>query len=84
MNSTNEIIQAVTKASYNKKAIAEAIKSFLGQPGENASVLYGQVPTDKLEVEVNENGKITTIRWYSGLKWTAKNGYGTPSVEVTL
>lgn len=79
---TDSIIAAIQSASFTKDAIRANLKPFIGQPGESAKIHFGSIPTDQLQVEANE-GVITKIRWWSGLKWTARGGYGsTPSVEV--
>ena len=82
---TNSIISAIQSAEFTKASIREAIQPFIGQPhdGERTKIHYGSIPTDQLEVETDDNGTITKVRWWSGLKWTARGGYGRPSVEVS-
>ena len=43
---------------------------------------FGQVPTNKIRILVNDEGKITAIKTWSGFKWTAKGGYGDPSFII--
>lgn len=85
MITTTDIVSAIKAADFNKPSIRKAIEPFIGQPhdGEKTRIHYGSIPTDQLHIETDDEGTITKIRWWSGLKWSARGGYGTPSVEVS-
>ena len=40
---------------------------------------FGSVPTEKASVET-QNGVIVRVKTWSGLKWSARGGYGSPTV----
>ncbi|MFM6248324.1 MAG: hypothetical protein ACKPEQ_04090 [Dolichospermum sp.] len=62
---------------------AEMLKTLIGTPFERGDEFHwGEIPTNQAYIEV-ENGKITRIQTWSGLGWSAKYGYGSPTVDVS-
>ena len=80
---TRQIIEAISNAS-SKEAVKQALEGFLGQPGEADTRCFGEIPTDQVETAISTEGRITKMSWGSGLGWSARRGYGAPSVEVAL
>ncbi|MFM6349074.1 MAG: hypothetical protein ACKPFK_28630 [Dolichospermum sp.] len=62
---------------------AEMLKTLIGTPFERGDEFHwGEIPTNQAYIQV-ENGKITRIQTWSGLGWSAKYGYGSPTVDVS-
>jgi hypothetical protein len=60
----------------------EALRTLLGADfPKNDEFHFGEIPTEQARIET-KNGKITRITTWSGLSWTARNGYGSPVVDV--
>jgi hypothetical protein len=61
---------------------ASALRTLLGTDfPENDVFYFGEIPTEQAKITV-ESGKIVRITTWSGLSWTARNGYGNPVVDV--
>ena len=61
---------------------ASALKTLLGADfGQSEEFHFGEIPTEQARLEV-KNGKITRVTTWSGLSWSARNGYGSPVVDV--
>ena len=61
----------------------QALKSFVGKPYYGyLTFSWGETPTEKAIVDVDGNGRISRIRTYSGMNWSAKNGYGSPICDT--
>jgi len=61
---------------------AEALRTLIGTEfSKNDEFHFGEVPTEQARLEV-KNGKITRVTTWSGLSWSARNGYGNPVVDV--
>ena len=74
-----EELKASIRSSWRNR---ETINDLIGTScPESFSFNWGSVPTEKAVVTA-ENGKISRIRTYSGLSWTARGGYGSPVVDT--
>ena len=63
---------------------AEALSTLLGAEFDrNDEFHFGSVPTEQARIEVT-GGKISRITTCSGLSWTSRYGYGSPTVDVAL
>jgi len=61
---------------------AEALRTLIGTEFPESDVFhFGEIPTEQASIKV-ENGKITRVTTWSGLSWSARNGYGNPVVDV--
>ena len=59
------------------------LKSFVGKPYYGYLTFnWGEIPTEKAIVDVDDNGRISRIRTYSGMNWSAKGGYGSPICDT--
>lgn len=59
------------------------LQKLIGQEcPQSFSFNFGDIPTDKAEVEVSEK-KISRIRTYSGFSWSARHGYGNVTCDVS-
>ncbi|MFM6270773.1 MAG: hypothetical protein ACKPFA_30380 [Dolichospermum sp.] len=62
---------------------AEMLKTLIETPFERGDEFHwGEIPTNQAYIQVSE-GKITRIQTWSGLGWSAKYGYGSPTVDVS-
>lgn len=60
------------------------LRALLGQEcHQSFSFNWGDVPTNKAEVEVSSEKKISRVRTYSGFSWTARHGYGSMTCDVS-
>jgi hypothetical protein len=56
----------------------EILKSYIGKPYYGyLKFNWGEVPSEKSIVDVDDAGKISRIRTYSGMNWNTR-GYGSP------
>jgi hypothetical protein len=61
---------------------ASALRTLIGTEFPESDIFhFGEIPTEEVRLEVT-NGKITRITTWSGLSWSARNGYGSPVVDV--
>ncbi len=59
------------------------LQKLIGQEcNQSFSFNFGDIPTDKAEVDVKDN-KISRIRTYSGFSWSARYGYGNVTCDVS-
>ena len=59
------------------------LKSFVGKPYYGYLAFnWGETPTEKAIVDIDDAGKISRIRTYSGMNWSAKNGHGSPVCDT--
>lgn len=78
----NEIIQYVRENWKNKAMLTKLV----GQQSDCESSFqdnWGTCPTEKMYVTV-EHGCIAKIETWSGLRWSARNGYGAPYLSVSI
>ncbi len=58
------------------------LKSFVGKPYYGYLTFnWGGTPTEKAIVDIDDSGKISRIRTYSGMNWSVK-GYGSPVCDT--
>jgi hypothetical protein len=61
---------------------AEALRTLIGTEFPESDIFhFGEIPTEQARLEV-KNGKITRVTTWSGLSWSARNGYGNSVVDV--
>ena len=60
-----------------------ALKTLLGTDydGKSEYFHFGNIPKEQAKIET-KNGKISRITTWSGLSWTARYGYSTPTVDI--
>lgn len=76
---SEEKIKAFVQENWRKTS---ALQSLLGKPFDGEILWnFGSIPTEKARV-LSENGRIVQITTWSGLSWTARWGYGNPTVDV--
>ncbi len=63
---------------------SKALSTLLGAEFDRSNEFhFGSVPTEQARIEVLD-GKISRITTWSGLSWTARYDYGSPTVDVKL
>lgn len=77
-----EEVRAKVSEAWRSRA---SLSLLIGEEIDGVSSVYsscwGSIPTNKAEVDV-EDGKISRVRTYSGLNWSAKGGYGSPIIDT--
>jgi hypothetical protein len=77
-------IQVVTEHVEENWKFATALRGILGAEFPASKEWnFGDVPTEKAELTV-EDGRIIRIRTWSGLNWSARGGYGSPTVDISI
>jgi hypothetical protein len=61
-----------------------ALRGVLGAEfPESCEWNFGSIPTEKAELTV-EDGRIVRVRTWAGLNWSARGGYGSPTVDISI
>jgi hypothetical protein len=63
---------------------AAALRVILGAEfPESREWNFNSVPTEKASLTV-EGGRIVRVQTWSGLNWSARGGYGSPTVDISI
>jgi hypothetical protein len=81
MKTRNQVIKEHVEQYWNFKS---ALRGILGAEFPDSQTWnFGSIPTEKAELTV-EGGRIVRIRTWSGLNWSARGGYGSPTVDISI
>jgi hypothetical protein len=81
MKTRQQVIKEHVEQYWNFKG---ALRGILGAEfPESREWNFGSIPTEKASITV-ENGRIVRVRTWSGLNWSARGGYGSPTVDISI
>jgi hypothetical protein len=77
-------IQVVTEHVEENWKFKGGLRAVLGTEfPESREWNFGSIPTEKASITV-QNGRIVRVQTWSGLNWSARGGYGSPTVDISI